>query len=326
MSEITPCLENCYRALKPGRFAVFVVGDSVFNKILYNTAEAYIKEALRIGFEYIGTISRNLPTSRRSFESHARRATSESIVILRKPIKDIEIQLHEAPYKLWAFEKELLQRELQKLSPIDLKQSGEKQWSAVISSMNIDRLKKLTFIHKVTSPSLQPVSTWQSIVENGDTLDNQSLRKESKYVTHGIHEYKGKFYPQLCKSLLSLSNLKEGSTVLDPFMGSGTTILESYLAGYKAYGCDINPLALKISKAKTEILRMNPIILLNTLKNFLRTLEHDDCITTSNYLYNHLDTQAHAELESWFPKKLFINLEFCLKRFIEYQIIEFQIF
>ncbi|ULO07120.1 site-specific DNA-methyltransferase [Paenibacillus sp. 19GGS1-52] len=304
MSEITPCLENCFKALKPGRFAVFVVGDSVFNKILYNTAEAYIKEATRLGFEYIGLISRNLPTSRRSFQSHARRATNESIVILRKPVKDIEIQLHEAPYKLWAFEKELLQREIQKLSPRNLTQSGEKVWSATVNCLNLDKAKKLTFIHKVTSSEIQPLATWQSIVENGDTLENQSLRKESKYATHGIHEYKGKFYPQLCKSLLSLSNLKEGSTVLDPFMGSGTTILESYLSGYRAYGCDINPLALKISKAKTEVLRMNPTILLNTLKTFLRTIEHEDPSTNSNYLYGHLDPQAHAELESWFPQSV----------------------
>ncbi len=41
-----------------------------------------------------------------------------------------------------------------------------------------------------------------------------------------------------------------GDIVLDPIMGSGTTIVEAYLNGRQGIGFDIDPLALKIAKGK----------------------------------------------------------------------------
>ena len=70
--------------------------------------------------------------------------------------------------------------------------------------------------------------------------------------------YKGKFYPQLAKSLINISAVPLGSTVLDPFCGSGTTILEAFLNGMAGVGCDMHPLATKIARAKVEILAIEP--------------------------------------------------------------------
>jgi site-specific DNA-methyltransferase (cytosine-N4-specific) len=59
-------------------------------------------------------------------------------------------------------------------------------------------------------------------------------RRVLRYGTHGIHEYRGKFFPQLVKALLNLSETTRNSVVADPMSGSGTTIVEAVLADAKA--------------------------------------------------------------------------------------------
>lgn len=42
------------------------------------------------------------------------------------------------------------------------------------------------------------------------------------------------------------------STVLDPFCGTGTTLLESKMHGFPSFGVDANPVCVMVSRAKTE--------------------------------------------------------------------------
>jgi len=72
---------------------------------------------------------------------------------------------------------------------------------------------------------------------------------ETQAFTHAIHRYSGKFIPQIASRAISLLS-KPGEFVLDPYCGSGTTILEAALAGRKALGIDLNPLAVLIARAK----------------------------------------------------------------------------
>jgi DNA modification methylase len=75
------------------------------------------------------------------------------------------------------------------------------------------------------------------------------IGKQVSYATHGIHRYPAKFIPQIPRFCLE-SFSKVGDDVLDPFMGSGTTLLESYIMGRNSYGVDIHPLARLIAKVK----------------------------------------------------------------------------
>jgi site-specific DNA-methyltransferase (cytosine-N4-specific) len=78
--------------------------------------------------------------------------------------------------------------------------------------------------------------------------------KESntKEYTHCIHTYPAMMIPQIARRLIYLYG-KEAKTLLDPFMGSGTSLVEASLLPRikKAYGFDLNPLAYLISKVKT---------------------------------------------------------------------------
>ena len=159
--------------------------------------------------------------------------------------------------------------------PIKARQNPIKNGSLniEIDSMKTNLLKRLTFTHGIESKEYPNEPTWQAVIENGDALDNISKRKDPKYATHGIHTYKGKFYPQLVKSLFNLSNLKPGETILDPFCGSGTVVLEGYLNGLNAVGLDMNPIAIKIATAKTEILKIDPYLVDRLFSKFIKKVE-----------------------------------------------------
>jgi len=76
--------------------------------------------------------------------------------------------------------------------------------------------------------------------------------KNSTYYTHGFHPYPAKFTPQLVNKYFNLF-CKRGFTILDPFCGSGTTLVEGVLNGMNSVGIDLNPIAYIISRAKTNL-------------------------------------------------------------------------
>ena len=73
---------------------------------------------------------------------------------------------------------------------------------------------------------------------------------DSGYASHDLHAFAAKFPPQL-PGLFIRGLTNPGDVVLDPMMGSGTTILEALLQGRLAIGLDIDPLALRLSRTKT---------------------------------------------------------------------------
>src|SRR5208283_4733824 len=76
--------------------------------------------------------------------------------------------------------------------------------------------------------------------------------KPDRY-THLLHPYPAKLLPQIPYSFLRSSLVSGGlpQTIVDPFCGSGTVLLEAALFGHRAIGADTNPLARLVSKVKT---------------------------------------------------------------------------
>jgi tRNA G10 N-methylase Trm11 len=79
-------------------------------------------------------------------------------------------------------------------------------------------------------------------------------RSVNQYLTHWIYPYKGKFHPQMIRAALNIIGLETGETVLDPFVGSGTTALEAQLLGVNCIGFDTSPLCVLQSNVKTSSL------------------------------------------------------------------------
>lgn len=83
-------------------------------------------------------------------------------------------------------------------------------------------------------------------------IQKNRTRSVNQYLTHWIYPYKGKFHPQMIRALLNIIGLNPGDTVLDPFIGSGTTALEAQLLGINCIGIDISPLCVIQSRVKVE--------------------------------------------------------------------------
>ncbi|MHB8730848.1 MAG: DNA methyltransferase [bacterium] len=69
-------------------------------------------------------------------------------------------------------------------------------------------------------------------------------------ITHDLHSYPAKLLVNIPSFFLSTTLSYPGETVLDPFCGSGTVLLEAMLAGRNAAGADANPLARLITQVK----------------------------------------------------------------------------
>ena len=73
---------------------------------------------------------------------------------------------------------------------------------------------------------------------------------DTQRFTHNVHRYSGKFIPQIASRAISLLT-RPGELVVDPYCGSGTTLLEAALLHRRAVGVDLNPLAVLIARVKT---------------------------------------------------------------------------
>lgn len=89
---------------------------------------------------------------------------------------------------------------------------------------------------------------------------------------HSFHKYKAKFFPRFVRSLIvsSIDLNKSTVTVCDPYVGSGTTLIESSLLGYDSFGFDIDPLSCFISEIKSAALNTT-FADLETIKDTIHT-------------------------------------------------------
>ena len=154
-------------------------------------------------------------------------------------------------YRYYPYERELAGRESAALL------SGAEFCEAVdginvIGPFELDAIKRLTYFSGFrTDQSFTP--TVQALLETA-ARDGKN-RQATRYSTHGLHEYKGKFNPQVVKALLNIFGVNPGDSVLDPFCGSGTTLVECAHIGVCGFGTDFNPFAVYVTNAKLLALR-----------------------------------------------------------------------
>ena len=235
-------------------------------------------------------------------------------MVLQKPNEAIDVMLNPPDYRMWDHETRLRASEIEAMTknvvepsraaaPVNLRLHQPELWG----------LRRLTFTKNIVTeyPLMQPLPTWQNFVENGIDQLSPSRRKNPQYATHGLHPFKGKFYPQLAKVLLNISGTPLKGWVLDPYCGSGTTLVEGLLNGFTTYGCDLNPLAAKISRAKTAILTLPRDRVERGLSTLIQALGPSE-----QPIPNDLDQFAqgtHPELTSWFSEPILYRLNHVLR-------------
>jgi hypothetical protein len=188
------------------------------------------------------------------------RFTVPASLLLSLGADDLVLEIK--PY-LQPFERELAMRELRTLlNPGDDIREEYGYWLAR-TKVSAEMLRaRLTYWQRVGRGFLEP--TLQKALEftqNGTAATNERSElhraRRLRYGPHDLHEYRGKFFPQLVRSLINMSGIPAGSFVLDPMSGSGTTACEAVAVGMKAIGVDLNPLSVLIASVKSSIPSIN---------------------------------------------------------------------
>jgi hypothetical protein len=97
-------------------------------------------------------------------------------------------------------------------------------------------------------------------------------RLRTKHV-HSLHPYLGKYVPQLVEELLR-RYVRPGGRVLDPFAGSGTTLVQALESGHDSTGIDIAAFNCLLMQVKTR--KHNPFVLERELRDVLARFDRGD--------------------------------------------------
>ncbi len=124
--------------------------------------------------------------------------------------------------------------------------------------------------------------------------------KSSAYASHNFHSFPAKFPPQLPRKFIQWLT-KPGDLVLDPMMGSGTTLLEAFLLDRRGIGFDIDLLALRLCQVKVTPASLEKMTEIGhqTLKQAKITLQHDTALL-EDLLNTRFDDATCKFVDYWF--------------------------
>lgn len=119
--------------------------------------------------------------------------------------------------------------------------------------------------HTAHRPLLAPGGGRRSLSNVGGAVETQGDPKLSSRLahalavragehdatlTHPFHAYPARMHPEIARRLVALT--PSAQSILDPFCGSGTVLVEALVAGAHALGTDLSPLAVALAKVKTH--------------------------------------------------------------------------
>ncbi len=119
-------------------------------------------------------------------------------------------------------------------------------------------------------------------------------------LTHGLCYYPARMVPQIAARLLETYCKKPG-VIVDPFAGSGTTILESLLRHHRVIGIDVNPVAIYLARAKCTPLDQ-PIVASSVREHV------NEEITTLDLDADPIYLQAKQNIDYWYDRRVAARL------------------
>lgn len=181
-----------------------------------------------------------------------------------------------------------------------------------ISTIQNERFFTVQVLREATTKSNRNLENGQSSVS---LQKNHELslpnRRCLRYGPHGLHEYRGKYFPQLVRALINISGASARSVIADPMSGSGTTAVEAVLSGCQALGSDMNPLSVFMAKTKCAVLALNATELGDQVERMVAKLEIGKRrkSRTSLPYFRSLPEHDQDYLTDWFSPKVLQELD-----------------
>lgn len=196
---------------------------------------------------------------------------------------------------------------------------------AVLSRLPAPTLAKRLAYWEIVGPMTPTIQALReataNVVRNGIELreireklpltDADSLpgRRVLRYGPHGLHEYRGKFFPQLVRALCNIADLPAKALVADPMCGSGTALVEAVLGGYRGLGADLNPLSVLMTETKCQLLKVEPRALIGAYKRVRASLARTRSGDRDLPYFRSLPAADQLYLMRWFSPKALRDLD-----------------
>ena len=131
---------------------------------------------------------------------------------------------------------------------------------------------------------------------------------DQSFLTHGLHKYPAKFFPELPRWLIKRYS-QENDQILDPFAGSGTTNVEALLSRRNSVGIDVDPFSRFISKVKVtplveKELKLAQKVLLEAVLDYRPSLVAESDLPDFPYRDN------------WFNKEILLELTYLKQQIV----------
>ena len=118
-------------------------------------------------------------------------------------------------------------------------------------------------------------------------------KQKTQNYTHGLHQYPARLHPAIVSAVIN--KFPKTDLVIDPFMGSGTVLVESMLNRKNSLGFDINPFACFLAKVKTRKLKTTPKIQ-DEIAQILANSEAD----LRNKVFHSRQIPTNFDVDYWF--------------------------
>lgn len=121
-----------------------------------------------------------------------------------------------------------------------------------------------------------------------EEFNNSELKKIK---IHNIHSYPAKLPPFLVRKIIEKVLMRNShiKSIADIFCGCGTVAVEAKLANYKFWGCDLNPVAVLITKTKLDSYNINKILIYTEKisENYEKAIINNETIMNINDRINY---------------------------------------
>ena len=171
----------------------------------------------------------------------------------------VELKFHD--YRYLPYELRLAELEVRQVLGAEPERVNGSLYVETADGFAPNALDRLTYFRHAIVAGKSAVVPQQARLEASATKHgdpSQLRRQHTRYSAHGLHEYRGKFNPQMVRTVTNILGLNVGDRVWDPFCGSGTVLLEARHQGFNAVGVDLNPLAVAIANAKLTAVGASP--------------------------------------------------------------------